>query len=100
MPFRDRDLGSRRRVAVHVVDVATQRWIGVVNERMLQLTRRAVYFDRGMCAVLLELARAAADEPQFRIGIKPAMLDPSAKEEILARGKESDVFSRRCQGMS
>ncbi len=72
------NLRSGRRIAVHVVNVATEGRVGIVDERMLESTGGPGYFKGGMRAVFLELARATPDQAQLAIRIKAAVLNPTA----------------------
>src|SRR5579863_358925 len=56
------DLGAHRRIAVHVVDVAAQGGIGIVNQRVGNRARWAIHLNRGMCAIFFESPRAASNE--------------------------------------
>src|SRR5579864_919176 len=89
--LRDCDLRSRRRITIHVVNVATQGRVGIVNERVLQPASWAVYLDRWMRAVFLEFAGATPDHTQLGIGIKAAVLDPAAKKKVLAGNPECET---------
>src|SRR5579864_7026758 len=93
--LRDCDLRSRRRITIHVVNVATQGRVGIVNERVLQPASWAVYLDCWMRAVFFELACAAPNQTQLGIGIKAAVLDPAAKKEIFARNPKTRKFVER-----
>ena len=72
-----------------MIDVAAQRGIRVVDQRMAQVASRPVHFHCRMCAVFLEFSLASANQAQLAIGIITAMLDPAAEEEILAGDPES-----------
>src|SRR5579863_2832516 len=56
------DLGTHRRIAVHVVDVAAQGGIGIVNQRVGKRARWAIHFNRGMRAVFFESSCTTANE--------------------------------------
>src|SRR5436309_16121596 len=89
MSVFDRDPRARRRVAVHVIDVAAQRRVGVVNECVFEPAGGTVNFHRGMSAVFLEFPCAAADEAQLGIGIESAVLDRAAQKKILSRNPKT-----------
>ena len=81
---------AERAVPVHVLDVGFQRRVGVVDQVVIERGAHAVEGDGLVDGAILELRRrgevggGAAEEAQFRIGIKAAVLDPAAEEEIAA----------------
>jgi len=87
--LRDCDLGPRRRITVHVINVAPQSWVGIVNERVFQPTRWSIDLDCWMRAIFLELARAAPNQAQLGIGIKASIFNQATKKEIFARNPET-----------
>src|SRR5271165_3746768 len=88
-PFGYGHLRAQRRVAIHVVEIAVERGIGVMKEMVLQFCGRAVQANVFMYQSVFELTPAAAEEPQLGIGIKAAVANPAAEEEVLARDKEA-----------
>ena len=95
----DRDLGTGGRVTVHVIEIAAQRGIGVVQKGMSELAGGARHLYRGVRTVFLKLSGAAANQAQLGIGVESAVANPAAQEEILARNPEALDLGLRRQGM-
>src|ERR1700722_3536129 len=86
-------LRAQRRVAIHVLNVVGECWVGMVDERaVLNPTRLAVDLYVLMDRAGLEPAPPAPEETQLRVRIKPAVLDPSSEKLILAGNPESGEF--------
>src|SRR5271167_916543 len=93
----DRHLCSQRRVAVHVVEVAIERGIGVVQKMVLQSCGGAVQANVFVDQPILELAHPTAKKTQLGIRIEATMANPAAEEEVLAGHPEARHFRIRNQ---
>src|SRR5271170_7631429 len=95
--FTHCNLCAHRRVAVHVIDIAAQRWIGIVQQRAGKPASRAIHRHRGMCAIFLESSCTSPHQAELWIGIEATMLDPTAKKEILAWNPKAAHLGARFQ---
>jgi len=81
----DKELGPQRAVAVHVLDVGRERWIGVVKDVTIESGRGAAEADGLMDRTGFELGgggKVAAEEAELGVGVEAAMFDPTAKKKI------------------
>lgn len=95
----DRDLSTRGGVAVHVIEVAAERRVGVVQKGILEPAGGTRDLDRGVRTVFLKLSGAAANQAQLGIGVESAMANPAPQEEVFAGNPEATHRGIRRQGM-
>src|SRR5205807_7181872 len=85
----DRQLRPQRRITVHVIEVESQGWVGVMDERILELLRLLRYVRFQFAAVVRVVAGdkslPPAKQSQLGIGVEAAMTNPAAEKQILAR---------------
>src|SRR5579863_7072938 len=85
--FSHDHLRAERGVAVHVVDVVGESWVGVMDDgSMSDFGSVAVHFNCLVYRSILESAVTTTKKAQLPIGPKAALLNPSA-EEIVFPGK-------------
>src|SRR5579863_7980727 len=72
-----------------MLDIAAQSGICAVQQSMLETTGGPGDFHSGMCAILVKLARATANQAQLGVGIEATMLDPTTKKKVLTRYPET-----------
>src|ERR1700741_2214484 len=69
----DRDLGTQRRIAVHVADVAFKRGIGAVKQGVAERAGGTIHLNYLMHRPIREAALAAAEQAQLAVWIKTAV---------------------------
>src|ERR1700676_4709327 len=84
-----RNLGAHRGIAVHVIDVAAQGGIGIMQQSVREPTGRTVDLHRRMRSVFLKSSCATPYQPKFWIRIESPVPDPTAQEKILTWNPEA-----------
>src|SRR5579872_4137165 len=90
VPLLDGHLCSRRRIAIHVIDVTAKCGISIVDHCMAQFASWPFDLDRGVGAIIFETACTAPNQAKLWVRVEAAVFYPSTQEKILARDPETD----------
>ena len=97
-PARVQQARNLLAVAVHVFQINFQRRIGVVQHVALQLALGPLVLRRRVRThPFAEPGRAALEQPQLVVGIKPAVTNPFAEVQIQPRNPVGRVLRRAGQ---
>src|SRR5437762_2728068 len=89
---------AQRRIAVHVLDVAGERGIGVVDDGAIQPAGVAIALQLNVLVngALFHTPAPAPKQSQLAIRPEAAELDPATEEQVLARNVKASFTGPKC----
>ena len=88
----DRRLGSERRVAIHVLDVAGERRVRVVMKRELEFADGSAGVDALVHRAFFEQCRSAHKEADLAVRPEATVTHPSTEEHVASRDGEDGAW--------